>query len=195
MKDWRLRRRCFQATEDFAMTHHLISPRRSYPWVAMIATACAAVLVLTGCGPGSGEPSKPVVSGSATTTSPALRPAALPAPVPRADLGRVSSIETITTPGKTDGRGALIGGVVGAAVGNEVGKGDGDRRAVATGLGAVGGAVLGSEIERRNKPAVTSYRIHVRMDNGDTRSFASSNNDGLRVGDRVRVDGTLLRRA
>lgn len=176
------------------MTHRLISPRRSYPVVAMIATACAAVLVLTGCGPGNNEPTKPTVTSSATANSPALRPSALPAPpAPRADLGRVSSIETISTPGKTSGSGALIGGVVGAAVGNQVGSGNG--KAVATGLGAVGGAVLGSEIERQRKPAVTSYRIHVRLDNGDSRSFESSSNDGLRVGDRVRVDGTLLRRA
>jgi outer membrane lipoprotein SlyB len=189
----RCREDCFKPPKDFAMNNALISSQRTYPLIAMVAAACAAVLVLTGCGPGSGEQAKPTAAANTTVHRPAALPAAAPAPVPRADMGRISSIETISTPGETNGSGALIGGVVGAAVGNQVGDGKG--QAVATGLGAVGGAVLGSEIERRRKPAVTSYRIHVRLDNGDSRSFNSSSNDGLRVGDRVRVDGSVLRRA
>jgi len=180
------------------MNKKLISPERTFSLVTMAATACAAVLVLAACGPGNGEPAKPVVA-AAPVPATSLRPASLPvpvvaaAPVPRADLGRVSRVETITTPGETHGGGALIGGVVGAALGNQVGHGSG--KAAATGLGAVGGAVLGNKIERDRKSATTSYRIHVRLDNGETRSFESASNDGLRVGDRVRVDGSLLRRA
>ena len=186
------------------MNNSLISPQRTYSIVSMVATACAAVLVLAACGPNNTEATKAsdyaanqsTLPSRSTTTLPKPAPQPAPvvqAPVPRADMGRISSIETISTPGKTNGSGALIGGVLGAAVGNQVGQGNG--RAVGTGLGAVGGAVLGSEIERRNKPAQLSYRIHVRLDNGESRSFESATNDGLRVGERVHVDGTVLRRA
>jgi uncharacterized protein YcfJ len=48
------------------------------------------------------------------------------------------------------GAGALIGAVAGAAVGNAVGKGSG--RAVATGVGLIGGAILGNHIENRGRP-------------------------------------------
>jgi hypothetical protein len=35
----------------------------------------------------------------------------------------------------------------------------------------------------------------VRLDNGATRTFEAASNAGLHVGERVRVDGHLLRRA
>jgi outer membrane lipoprotein SlyB len=187
------------------MNNPLISSERTYSIVTMAATVCAAVLVLAACGPNNTEATKASDYAANQTTLPSRSatslpvPAAVPAPVhvqapaPRADMGRISSIETVTTPGKTNGSGALIGGVLGAAVGNQVGHGNG--KAVGTGLGAVGGAVLGSEIERRNKPATVSYRIHVKLDNGETRTFDAASNEGLRIGDRVHVDGTVLRRA
>jgi outer membrane lipoprotein SlyB len=191
--------------EDLAMNNTLTPAERTFSIVTMAATVCAAVLVLAACGPNTTEASKASDYAANQTTVPSRSATSLPvpatapapvhvqAPVPRADMGRISSIETVTTPGKTNGSGALIGGVLGAAVGNQVGHGNG--RAVGTGLGAVGGAVLGSEIERRNKPATVSYRIHVKLDNGETRTFESASNDGLRIGDRVHVDGTVLRRA
>jgi outer membrane lipoprotein SlyB len=193
------------ALKDLAMNNSLLSAERTYSIVTMAATVCAAVLVLAACGPNKTDATKGSDYAATQTTLPSRSTSSLPrpapqpapvvaqAPVPRADMGRISSIETISTPGKTNGSGALIGGVLGAAVGNQVGHGNG--KAVGTGLGAVGGAVLGSEIERRNKPATVSYRIHVRLDNGDSRSFDSANNDGLRIGDRVQVDGSVLRRA
>lgn len=54
---------------------------------------------------------------------------------------------------QSSGAGALLGAVAGAAVGNAVGKGSG--RAVATGVGLIGGAILGNHIENRGRPTET----------------------------------------
>jgi uncharacterized protein YcfJ len=51
------------------------------------------------------------------------------------------------------GAGALLGAVAGAAVGNAAGKGSG--RALATGVGLIGGAILGNHIENRGRPSET----------------------------------------
>lgn len=48
-------------------------------------------------------------------------------------------------PARSSGAGALIGAIAGAAVGNALGKGSG--RALTTGVGLIGGAVLGNHIE------------------------------------------------
>lgn len=48
-------------------------------------------------------------------------------------------------PRNTTGAGAVIGAIAGGAIGNSVGRGNG--RAAATGLGIVGGALLGNQIE------------------------------------------------
>jgi uncharacterized protein YcfJ len=176
------------AVEELTMDNPLMTPERTYSIVTMAATVCAAVLVLTACEPEAAGPR--VAEQVATPTQPTARAAAVPVdgaaivavadrhPAPRADMGRITRIEAVSTPARTHGTGALIGGVVGAAVGHEVGDG----KVLGTGLGAVGGAVLGSEIERRHKGATTSYRIHVRLDNGATRTFEAASNAGLHVG-------------
>jgi uncharacterized protein YcfJ len=46
---------------------------------------------------------------------------------------------------RPSGAGAILGAIAGAALGNAVGKGSG--RAVATGVGLIGGAVLGNHVE------------------------------------------------
>jgi len=43
------------------------------------------------------------------------------------------------------GAGAIMGAIAGAAIGNSIGKGNG--RALATGIGIVGGAAMGDQIE------------------------------------------------
>ncbi len=49
--------------------------------------------------------------------------------------------------------GALLGAVAGAAVGNAVGRGSG--KALATGVGLIGGAILGNHIENQGRPGET----------------------------------------
>ncbi len=43
------------------------------------------------------------------------------------------------------GAGAIMGAIAGAAIGNSIGKGNG--RALATGIGIIGGAAMGDQIE------------------------------------------------
>jgi uncharacterized protein YcfJ len=51
------------------------------------------------------------------------------------------------------GGGALLGAVVGGALGNQFGRGSGqDNRAVATVIGALGGGIVGNQIEAQNYP-------------------------------------------
>lgn len=58
--------------------------------------------------------------------------------------------EVQATPAQPSGAGAILGAIAGAAVGNAIGRGSG--RAIATGVGLMGGAVLGNHIETDGKP-------------------------------------------
>ena len=50
------------------------------------------------------------------------------------------------------------------------------------------GAIAGNNVERNYKTAVVGYRVHVRLDNGNTRTFERKSIGNLHVGDRVRLD-------
>lgn len=106
--------------------------------------------------------------------------------------GTVSDIHQLDASQRKAGAGALIGAVVGGVLGNQVGSGTG--RTAATAIGAVGGAVAGNEIEKRSANPQTYYQINVRLDNGDMRSFDYQDLNGLRVGDRVRIENGQLQR-
>ena len=59
-------------------------------------------------------------------------------------------------------------------------------------LGALGGAKVGHEVERRRSEHVTGYRVDVKLDNGGTHSVTLAGNTGYSAGQRVRlVDGQL----
>jgi outer membrane lipoprotein SlyB len=122
-----------------------------------------------------------------------------PAPVGRAPVvardrvGSVTAIEPVRQRPQGSGAGAVIGGVLGGVVGNQFGHGLG--RAAMTGVGAAGGAIAGNNVERNYKTAVVGYRVHVRLDNGNTRTFQRKNIGNLHVGDRVRLDANGFRRA
>jgi len=160
--------------------------------LATAALACTlALTVLTGCGPQNGEAvSSPKGTPVPATQTEARRlPPPAAAPVARADVGQVSRIDTLTERARGTGLGAVAGGVIGGVAGHQVGDGDGKK--LATAAGAIGGAVLGHKIERdRSEPVVVGYRVHVRLENGDTRSFEQRELAGLRVGDRVRVNSS-----
>ncbi|MDE2094238.1 MAG: glycine zipper 2TM domain-containing protein [Burkholderiales bacterium] len=115
-----------------------------------------------------------------------------PRAAPSAFLGRISSIEPIRERPPGTGTGAVIGGVLGAVVGHQFGQGNGNT--ALTVLGAAGGAVAGNNVERNIKRHVTGYRIGVRLDNGQTRTFEEPQLNGLQDGDRVRIEGGHLRR-
>jgi outer membrane lipoprotein SlyB len=57
-----------------------------------------------------------------------------------------------------------------------------------TGAGAVGGAVAGNNVERNHNEGVVGYRVSIRLDDGNTRTFERTQVGDLRVGERVRLD-------
>jgi len=123
----------------------------------------------------------------------AAAPATPPRVVPHERIGSVTAIEPVRERPQGSGAGAVIGGVLGGVIGNQFGHGLG--RAAMTGVGAAGGAIAGNNVERNYKTAVVGYRVHVRLDNGSTRTFERKNIGNLHVGDRVRLDANGFRRA
>ena len=93
--------------------------------------------------------------------------------------------------GRSTGAGAVLGGVVGGVLGHQVGSGRGND--AATVAGAIGGAVVGNELEKRRHDE-ERYRITVRFRDGREATFEQDSLSGIRVGDRVRVDGNRLAR-
>jgi outer membrane lipoprotein SlyB len=174
------------------------------PLARRMAGACllSASLLLAACdpqttipiGPASAAPDEPAPASTARQSpvrDAASSRTAAPA-VARADTGEVIAIEPIVSRDAPTGVGAAVGGVAGGLLGNQIGSGGG--RKTATVLGAVGGALAGNEIEKHRAQKVTGYRISVRLDNGEQRTFSESSDAGLRPGDRVRlVDGSLQR--
>jgi outer membrane lipoprotein SlyB len=112
-----------------------------------------------------------------------------PRSVDTARVGRVVAIDPIRTRPHGSGVGAVAGGVVAGLLGNKVIGGT-----AATAIGAVGGAVAGNNLERNHREGVAGYHVHVRLDNGRSRTLDQTQVGGLRVGDRVRIEGTRIRR-
>lgn len=117
-----------------------------------------------------------------------------PAPVVAAactNCGSVSSVRAVREQGEAGIIGPAAGGLLGGVVGSQIGGGTG--KTIATIAGAAGGAMVGTEVERRSK-STTSYVVAVRMNDGASRSFTYPNAPGVEAGDKVRVvDGRLLR--
>jgi outer membrane lipoprotein SlyB len=120
--------------------------------------------------------------------APAVKVAAAP---PSNTVGAITQIDPITE-SNASGVGAVAGGALGGVVGHQFGKGDGKK--AMTVLGAIGGAVAGHQIEKAHNAKVVGYRVQVHLDNGETRTFEPAQIDGLRVGDRVRIEQGQLRR-
>ncbi len=107
------------------------------------------------------------------------------------DCGTIDSIVPVTEKRQGSGAGAVIGGVVGGVLGHQVGSGRG--KDVATVAGVVGGAVLGNTIEKSNKSTL-HVEIRVRLGDGTFRTLKSDSDQGLRVGDKVRIDNGRVNR-
>ena len=108
--------------------------------------------------------------------------------------GHVRSIEAIGIPrDQPQGAGALVGGVIGAVVGRQIADSNSGKN-VGTVVGAVGGALVGNEIEKNARRYRNGVPVTVTLDNGATRSFDYRDAGNLRVGDRVRLEGSQLYR-
>jgi outer membrane lipoprotein SlyB len=113
------------------------------------------------------------------------------APPVCSNCGEVVSVRAVQHHGPTTGVGAVGGAVVGGLIGNQFGGGNG--RTLTTIAGAVGGGYVGNNIEK-NARTTTSFEVIVRMDNGKTRRF-NMGADRWRRGDLVRVrNGSLIAR-
>src|SRR5258706_6746716 len=104
-----------------------------------------------------------------------------------ATCGVIEGVRAVEQKGKGTGIGAVGGGVVGAAVGNQFGHGNG--KAAMTVLGALGGGLAGNEIEKRAR-SETVYEVRVRMDDGSVRTLTQKT--APTPGARVTVDGNTL---
>ena len=111
------------------------------------------------------------------------------------NCGTVVSVNTVQRNGQANGiagtqvtPGMAIGGVVGGLLGNQVGHGNG--RAAATVVGVAGGAYAGHAIEK-NRGRYTAYVMHIRMNDGTTRTIEQRN--ALSRGSHVVVEGHSAR--
>lgn len=113
-----------------------------------------------------------------------------PAPQICSNCGSVISVNAVKQKGEGSGLGAVGGAVVGGLLGNQVGSGRG--RTAATVVGVAGGALAGNEVERYAKSSET-YNVAVRMDDGSSRTFSYPSEPSFRSGDKVRVvEGKLV---
>lgn len=104
--------------------------------------------------------------------------------------GVVEAVNEIDTRAEGSGVGAVGGALVGGLLGNQVGGGNG--RKLATVAGAIGGAVAGNQIEGRVK-ASKSYDIVVRLNDGSVRKLHQTEQPSWREGDHVRIVDGILR--
>jgi outer membrane lipoprotein SlyB len=127
-------------------------------------------------------------------TEPARVASAEPARTAQActNCGSVISVSPVKQQGEGSGLGAIGGAVVGGVLGHQVGSGRG--RDVATVAGAGAGAYAGHQIEKHVK-TTQSYVVAVRMDDGSTQNFPYQAEPAFRSGDKVRVvEGKLVAR-
>lgn len=120
---------------------------------------------------------------------PAAKPVAAVAPAPCAQCGVIESTRVVTVPAEGSGIGAVGGAVVGGILGHQVGGGRG--RDVATVAGAVGGVIAGNEIEKRMKTG-SSYEVTVRLDDGRALVLHEANPPTWRVGQKVKVESGVI---
>ena len=105
---------------------------------------------------------------------------------PVARAGTIESIRQVDKQKYASGAGAVVGGLVGTGVGSLIGGGSG--RTAAMIVGAVGGAVVGNEMQKNQTELI--WEIGVRYDDGSYGSITQTQAPGLRIGDRVRVTDT-----
>lgn len=136
------------------------------------------------------KPALPIThTASASHGAPARVASAAVTAAKCAECGVIESVREIETRGDGTGIGAVGGAVVGGVLGHQVGGGRG--KDIATVVGAVGGGLAGNEIEKRVKTA-KSYDVTVRLDDGSSRVLHEANPPAWRAGDRVKVvDGAI----
>lgn len=139
-----------------------------HAYAKSFAAALIAATTLAGCAPTS----------SNTYSREQLNQAAI------VETGRIVSMRTV--PVETSGRtGTLVGAGVGGVAGSFVG-GDWRSNLLAGIAGAVVGGVAGNAAERA-ATASNATEFIVEVDGGGTIAVVQTNDDALRVGDRVTI--------
>jgi outer membrane lipoprotein SlyB len=138
---------------------------------------------------------KPVARSEPAQRVAAANPQALPTqPVQLRAVcetcGTVEAVTPVTRKGQASGVGAVGGAVLGGVLGHQVGGGRG--KDLATVVGAVGGGALGHNVEK-NVRSTTAYQVRVRMEDGSTRTIEQASAPA--VGSKVTVDGNSIRGA
>lgn len=158
----------------------------------IMASVLGAVVLLGGAyavgrsqGPAEAVPEK--VATAAAPLSKAERVPASSKPetsVLCSDCARVLAVHEESREGQASGLGAVGGAVIGGLLGNQIGGGTGKK--IATVGGAVAGGMAGNEIEKRQK----SHRVwvvRVKLDDGRVQSFVRESDPQFQVGDVLRV--------
>lgn len=139
--------------------------------------------------------SKPVAKSgpSRHETQVAVAPPPPPAPAVVAaichECAVIEEVRTVEKAGQASGVGAVGGAVVGGILGHQVGAGRG--KDLATVLGALGGGLGGNQIEKTVKTE-KQYQIVVRYDDGNKGLFTQATAPSWHKGDKVKViNGTI----
>jgi outer membrane lipoprotein SlyB len=135
-----------------------------------------------------------LLGGCASTGYPVTQPASYPVQTypsgsdHYASYGVIDSIQRLDSGSAPSGIGVgtIVGGVVGGMLGNRVGGGNGKKIAIAT--GAVGGAIIGNQIEQRNTTQLPMYQLGVRLSNGAYQTVNQDTVAGLAIGTQVRIE-------
>jgi outer membrane lipoprotein SlyB len=98
--------------------------------------------------------------------------------------GTILAVDDVTIAGSPSGLGTVAGGVVGGIAGNAVGAGHG--RALATAVGVIGGALIGTGVERSANQH-NGVELTVELDSGEVIAVVQGADDYYAVGDRVRI--------
>jgi outer membrane lipoprotein SlyB len=186
---------------------------KSSQTIAVVAVAAALVAGAYAVGRSSQQssaaPEMAELGPPAAATKPvqaeAPKPVSKPAPKPAAttaaaetkastrplcaDCARVVSVRSEERQGEGSGLGAIGGAVIGGLLGNQVGGGSGKK--IATVGGAVAGGYAGNEIEKRHK----SYRVWiVRLaePDGSSRNHVQRQDPQVQAGDVVVLRDGLL---
>ena len=109
------------------------------------------------------------------------------------ECARVLAVHEERREGHASGLGAVGGALVGGLLGHQVGGGNG--KTLATVAGAVGGGWAGNEIEKRGQSHAV-WVLKLSHPDGSTQSLEQAQNPGVVVGDVVVIrDGRVVRRA
>ncbi len=120
-----------------------------------------------------------------------LSACATPGPQPGAVEIQRGVIEQITptqiATNQHQGLGAVVGGLGGLGIGSLIGAGTG--RDVAMVAGAIGGALIGNEVQKKHDQPIAGQQIIVRLSNGVLVQITQPVGPYLAVGQRVYVQG------